>query len=53
MTASADPAERAAVLEESLSVEGLATPDVIVAALTDPATAVRSKALNRRSPTAG
>ena len=45
MTASADPAERAAVLEESLSVEGLATPDLIVAALTDPATAVRSKAL--------
>jgi hypothetical protein len=45
MMASSDPAERAAALEESVSVEGLATPDVIAAALTDAATAVRSKAL--------
>ena len=45
MMASSDPAVRAAVLEESVSVEGLATPDLIAAALTDPATAVRSKAL--------
>ena len=45
MMASSDPAERAAALEESVSVEGLATPDLIAAALTDPATAVRSKAL--------
>jgi ATP/ADP translocase/HEAT repeat protein len=45
MMASLNPAERAAALEESVSVEGLATPDLIAAALTDPATAVRSKAL--------
>ena len=45
MMVSSDPAERAAALEESVSVEGLATPDLIAAALTDPATAVRSKAL--------
>lgn len=45
MMASSDPAERAAALEESVSVEGLATPDLIAAALTDSATAVRSKAL--------
>jgi HEAT repeat protein len=45
MMASSDPAERAAALEESVSVDGLATPDLIAAALTDPATAVRSKAL--------
>jgi hypothetical protein len=45
MMTSSDPAERAAALEESVSVDGLATPDVIAAALTDPATAVRLKAL--------
>ena len=45
MMVSPDPAERAAAIEESVSVEGLATPDLIAAALADPATAVRSKAL--------
>jgi len=45
MMTSSDPAERAAALEESASVEGLATPDVIAVSLTDPATVVRVKAL--------
>ena len=42
---SSDPAERAAALEESVSVEGLVTSDLIEAALADSATAVRSRAL--------
>jgi hypothetical protein len=45
MMVSSDPAERAAALEESVTVEGLVTPDLITAALTDPVTAVRGKAL--------
>jgi hypothetical protein len=45
MMISLDPAERAAALEESASVEGLVTPDLIAAALTDSATVVCSKAL--------
>jgi len=36
---------RAAALEESASLEGLVTPDLIAATLTDPVTSVRSKAL--------
>jgi Cyclic nucleotide-binding domain/TLC ATP/ADP transporter len=45
MMVSSDPAERAAALEESVSIQGLVTSDLIIAGLGDSAIAVRGRAL--------
>ena len=45
MMVSSDAAERTAAIEESASVDGLVTPDLVMSALTDSTTSVRSRAL--------
>ena len=45
MMVSSDAAERTAAIEESASVEGLVTPDLVMSALKDSATSVCSRAL--------